>query len=117
MDTSSGSWKVTIRPSSISPSGRSSNFSSRMVSHTLPPVCVTLTQLYPTDPTLTSQILSSPLLLSLAARLSELPPSSSSHSQSEADDDTGSASDDGEGGEGEIRVLARRVLELCEGGI
>lgn len=71
------------------------------------------------DPTLEAQIRASSTLIPLATQLSTLASSSASNappSSHRADSDDGTTDGEGgDGGEGEIRVLAKRVLELLEG--
>lgn len=80
-----------------------------------------LTLLHPgTDPTLEAQIRASPRLTALATQLSTAPSVASSYVGGGGDKNDRSVSersmsDDGEDGEGEIKVLAKRVLDLLDG--
>lgn len=68
-----------------------------------------------TDPTLEQQIRSSATLIPLATRLSTLTASESDTPRADSDGSNDGMTDgEGDGGEGEIRVLAKRVLELLD---
>ena len=67
------------------------------------------------DPTLEQQIRSSATLIPLATRLSTLTSSGSDAPRLDSDaSEDGMTDGEGDGGEGEIRVLAKRVLELLD---
>ncbi|KAI5477174.1 hypothetical protein MNV49_006618 [Pseudohyphozyma bogoriensis] len=69
------------------------------------------------DPTLEAQIRASPSLMNLAHQLSNLPSSAASYDKNgtESQRSVSDDEDDGDGGEGEIKVLASRVLDLLDG--
>lgn len=72
------------------------------------------------DPTLENQIRSSTKLMSLASQLSLSNPDDKAATTAASDASsirTGSDDEGEDGGEGEIRVLAKRVLDLLEGNV
>lgn len=116
MATSFASWSRKIPPSSTSPSGPSCSCSSREVRfgvESSPSRSLTLSSSLIEDPTLENQIRSSKDLIPLATHLSTL--SSGESQDGEASHTEGSEDGEADGGESEIRVLARTVLDLLEG--
>lgn len=69
-----------------------------------------------TDPTLEQQIRASKDLIPLATQLSTLSSESQDGTSSVASREDGSDDGEADGGEGEIRALARTVLDLLEAG-